>query len=75
MEALRVGRNDACPCGSGRKFKHCCLQRTANGIAATPLPNYRLAQAPPPQPQFARPTGASPDAGETIEATGGIRFR
>ena len=19
------GRNDACPCGSGRKFKHCCL--------------------------------------------------
>jgi uncharacterized protein len=21
----RVGRNDPCPCGSGRKFKHCCL--------------------------------------------------
>lgn len=20
------GRNDRCPCGSGRKFKHCCLQ-------------------------------------------------
>jgi uncharacterized protein len=20
----KVGRNDACPCGSGRKFKHCC---------------------------------------------------
>jgi len=20
------GRNDPCPCGSGRKFKHCCLQ-------------------------------------------------
>ena len=19
-----VGRNDPCPCGSGRKFKHCC---------------------------------------------------
>jgi uncharacterized protein YecA (UPF0149 family) len=19
----KVGRNDACPCGSGRKFKHC----------------------------------------------------
>jgi len=19
-----VGRNDACPCGSGRKFKRCC---------------------------------------------------
>jgi preprotein translocase subunit SecA len=21
--ALRVGRNDPCPCGSGKKFKHC----------------------------------------------------
>jgi hypothetical protein len=21
----RVGRNDPCPCGSGRKFKECCL--------------------------------------------------
>ena len=21
----RVGRNDPCPCGSGRKYKHCCL--------------------------------------------------
>ncbi|MGQ9733279.1 MAG: SEC-C metal-binding domain-containing protein, partial [Candidatus Zipacnadales bacterium] len=20
-----IGRNDACPCGSGRKYKHCCL--------------------------------------------------
>jgi SEC-C motif-containing protein len=23
-EALKPGRNDACPCGSGRKFKKCC---------------------------------------------------
>jgi uncharacterized protein len=22
----RVGRNAPCPCGSGRKYKHCCLQ-------------------------------------------------
>ena len=21
-----VGRNDPCPCGSGKKFKKCCLQ-------------------------------------------------
>ena len=20
----KVGRNDACPCGSGKKYKHCC---------------------------------------------------
>jgi uncharacterized protein len=23
--ALRIGRNDPCPCGSGRKYKNCCL--------------------------------------------------
>jgi uncharacterized protein YecA (UPF0149 family) len=22
----KVGRNDPCPCGSGKKFKKCCLQ-------------------------------------------------
>ena len=25
MEAVRVGRNDLCPCGSGKKYKRCCL--------------------------------------------------
>src|SRR3990167_7949654 len=23
----RTGRNDPCPCGSGKKYKHCCLER------------------------------------------------
>jgi tetratricopeptide (TPR) repeat protein len=22
-----VGRNDPCPCGSGKKYKHCCLRK------------------------------------------------
>jgi hypothetical protein len=26
----KVGRNDPCPCGSGKKFKHCCLNREKN---------------------------------------------
>ncbi|WP_204478448.1 SEC-C metal-binding domain-containing protein, partial [Aeromonas veronii] len=21
----KIGRNDPCPCGSGKKFKQCCL--------------------------------------------------
>jgi hypothetical protein len=25
--ARRVGRNDLCPCGSGRKYKHCCMRK------------------------------------------------
>jgi len=27
----RVGRNEPCPCGSGRKFKNCCMPRPARG--------------------------------------------
>ena len=23
-ETPKVGRNDPCPCGSGKKYKHCC---------------------------------------------------
>lgn len=23
---MSVGRNDPCPCGSGKKHKHCCLK-------------------------------------------------
>jgi preprotein translocase subunit SecA len=24
---LKVGRNDLCPCGSGKKYKKCCLPK------------------------------------------------
>jgi uncharacterized protein YecA (UPF0149 family) len=24
---VRIGRNDPCPCGSGKKFKHCCMHK------------------------------------------------
>ena len=27
--APKVGRNDPCPCGSGKKYKHCCLLKSA----------------------------------------------
>jgi hypothetical protein len=33
----RVGRNDPCPCGSGRKHKHCC-----EGKAGKASPGQRL---------------------------------
>ena len=26
-QGQRVGRNDACPCGSGKKYKQCCLRK------------------------------------------------
>jgi hypothetical protein len=24
---MKIGRNDPCPCGSGRKYKRCCLEK------------------------------------------------
>lgn len=33
---MRVGRNESCPCGSGKKFKACCAgksSRTSRGMA------------------------------------------
>ena len=50
----RVGRNERCPCGSGQKYKHCCLEkdherllqsssvagRTNEELQAEPEPQY-----------------------------------
>ena len=27
MDCNRVSRNDPCLCGSGKKYKHCCLPK------------------------------------------------
>jgi hypothetical protein len=27
LEAEQVGRNDPCPCGSGKRFKNCCMRK------------------------------------------------
>jgi uncharacterized protein YecA (UPF0149 family) len=29
--APRAGRNDPCPCGSGKKYKKCCLRSASDG--------------------------------------------
>jgi len=28
----RVGRNEPCPCGSGKKFKKCCMKKQDGGL-------------------------------------------
>ena len=28
VRRVKVGRNQPCPCGSGRKFKKCCISKT-----------------------------------------------
>ncbi len=31
-ESAAIGRNDPCPCGSGKKFKRCCLKRDGSTL-------------------------------------------
>jgi hypothetical protein len=52
---MKVGRNDPCPCGSGKKYKKCHLEA-----------DERAAQSPPPTP----PRGVRPahEAAPTFEA-------
>ncbi|MEJ2419036.1 MAG: SEC-C metal-binding domain-containing protein, partial [Exilibacterium sp.] len=50
-ERLKSGRNEPCPCGSGRKYKKCCLQAdeelARQATAASPLPSKSIAEALP----------------------------
>ena len=32
MSTARISRNEPCPCGSGKKFKHCCHHKSFNGV-------------------------------------------
>ena len=42
---MKIGRNAPCPCGSGKKFKHCCIGVTRSADALEAL--SRLAPALP----------------------------
>lgn len=33
VRSTRVGRNDPCPCGSGKKYKRCCIDGTPPGAS------------------------------------------
>ena len=33
LSRRRVGRNSPCPCGSGKKYKKCCLRRARQGVS------------------------------------------
>ena len=38
----KVGRNDPCPCGSGKKYKKCCISKAPENAEDTPKELYRF---------------------------------
>lgn len=74
----KVGRNDPCPCGSGKKYKRCCLEKnalTGGRETAAPAPSAFLTNASqaPPVPRDAHTwpvVRACAPVGDVWEATG-----
>ncbi len=61
MSALitaRPGRNEPCHCGSGRKYKHCCLESDNAQAAAAKAETEAQAAAHPPNAATSIPTRA-----------------
>ena len=49
----KIGRNQPCPCGSGKKYKHCCLSKDqASRAAAAGHAELHLPRAEPPEYGF-----------------------
>lgn len=44
----KIGRNDLCPCGSGKKYKRCCITGPKRRFKATVLSTKREDKATPP---------------------------
>jgi len=41
--SVKIGRNDPCPCGSGKKYKKCCLEKLMTCVhpgCSVVLPKY-----------------------------------
>lgn len=38
----KIGRNHPCPCGSGKKYKHCCLSAREAGTAVDPVKQMKV---------------------------------
>jgi SEC-C motif len=64
--AVRPGRNEPCHCGSGRKYKHCCLEKdekkaaAARAKAAAEAPAQSAEAAPPMPPRRQKPKTDQP---------------
>ena len=66
---MKIGRNDPCPCGSGKKYKKCCLEKDQAAERARPaipiqLPaaGFEMASSSLLEPPPARPPDPRADA-------------
>ena len=66
----KTGRNEPCPCGSGKKYKQCCLEKDeAAARAARPA---QPAAPPARRPSLASYFQVSDDADQLTKASNGV---
>jgi hypothetical protein len=56
------GRNEPCHCGSGKKYKHCCLAKDEEADRARRAEQAAAAPAPPPPEHEPAPHAPPPRA-------------
>ncbi len=69
-ERLKFGRNDPCPCGSGKKYKKCCLARDEALVrqSAVPWPEQTDERAEPAFPITGDASGSAAEDTELSDA-------
>ena len=55
MSGKGISRNDPCPCGSGKKFKHCCISKNIDWEARRVAGIKRPMPFAAPRPKIVRP--------------------
>jgi hypothetical protein len=61
---MKIGRNDPCPCGSGRKFKLCCLARQDDAQSLPQVHSDNIFEDEPDDGAFVRALADSVASGE-----------
>jgi hypothetical protein len=75
MEQKRASRNDPCPCGSGKKYKHCCMIKENESRSPRPRTSITgLHGEPKKRPEYPIGTVAlyGPDDKTTIKIAAGV---
>jgi hypothetical protein len=75
MGQSRVSRNDPCPCGTGKKYKHCCLLKEIAARPTRPSPTITdLHGKPKKRPEYPIGTVAlyGPDDKTTTKIAAGV---
>jgi len=65
MTVKKVGRNDPCPCGSGKKYKRCCLEKDQAANVTRIAPGQPAADEP--EDDFSDPVITAEDVVSLIE--------